>query len=133
MTNIGNWIFYFGNWNFSNSRGYNYTYSVGTFTLNNHSLKSDNNITGNLYTNNITWNSKIPYCEIKVKDNKIEKHYLDRNSEFCIILLMDTNESIVLDKKFENSIFTKLIIENSESTKFKPVYKNEDITVWKTL
>jgi dolichyl-diphosphooligosaccharide--protein glycosyltransferase len=133
MINIGNWIFNFGEWDFNKKQQENYTYSVSKVDINRNILNSSNGITCNLATNEITWNSKIPYCEIKVKDNKIEKHYLDRNSEFCIILLMDTNESIVLDKKFENSIFTKLIIENSESTKFKPVYKNEDITVWKTL
>ena len=43
---------------------------------------------------------------------------------------MDSNTSVVLDKRFENSMFAKLVLENSDSTKFKPVYKNKNVIIW---
>ena len=72
----------------------------------------------------------MPYSEIIVKNNKIEKHYLDKNSGFCIFLLTDINESVILDKRFENSMFAKLILEKSGSTNIKPVYENKNVVVW---
>lgn len=125
------WTFYFGEWDLSKNSGKNYTYSLGTLNITGSKVNTDNNITGDLTTNNITWNGKTPYCEIIVKNNKIEKHYLNKNGDFCIFLLEDINESVVLDKQFENSMFAKLILEKSGSANFKPVYENENVVVWK--
>jgi dolichyl-diphosphooligosaccharide--protein glycosyltransferase len=86
LMNIGSWIFNFGEWNFNKKQSGNYTYSVNAIDINKNTLNSKNGIIGNLATNEITWNGKIPYCEIIVKNNKMEKHYLDKNSEFCIYL-----------------------------------------------
>ena len=131
MINKAKWTFYFGEWDLSKNSGKNYTYSVGTLNVTNSKFNTDNNITGDLTTNNITWNGKVPYCEIIVGNNKIEKHYLDKNSDFCIFLLTDINKSVVLDKRFENSMFAKLVLEKSGSTNLKAVYKNKNAVVWK--
>ncbi len=131
MMEIAPVIFKFGEWNFDTNSGEDYSYSLGTFNISGNKLNSDNNITGDFNTSNITWNGKTPYCEIIVKNNNVEKHYLDKNSDFCIFLLIDSNISVVLDKRFENSMFVKLLLENSDSTKFKPIYKNKNAAVWK--
>lgn len=130
MINNAQWTFYFGEWNLTENSGKNYTYSVGTLNITNGKVNADNNITGDLTTDNITWNGKVPYCEIIVENNKIEKHYLDKNSDFCIFLLTDSNRSVVLDKRFENSIFAKLVLEKSGSMNLRPIYKNKNIVVW---
>jgi hypothetical protein len=106
------------------SGGYYYVYKSNNVA---------NNVSGDLKSNNVTWNGKLPYCEILVKNNKVEKHYLDNNSDFCIILLLDANKSVVIDKRFENSIFTKLVLEKSNSTALKPVYQNKKVVVWKSM
>lgn len=131
MINNAQWTFYFGEWNLTENSGKNYTYSAGTLNITNGKVNADNNITGDLTTDNITWNGKVPYCEIIVENNKIEKHYLDKNSDFCIFLLIDNNRSVVLDKRFENSMFAKLVLEKNGSTNLKPVYKNKNVVVWK--
>lgn len=131
MINNTQWTFYFGEWNLIENSGKNYTYSVGTLNITNGKVSADNNITGDLTTDNITWNGKVPYCEIIVENNKIEKHYLDKNSDFCIFLLTESNRSVVLDKRFENSMFAKLVLEKSGSINLKPVYKNKNVVVWK--
>ena len=130
MVNDAQWTFYFGEWNLVENSGKNYTYSVGTLNITNSKFSTDNNITGDLSTNNVTWNGKVPYCEIIIKNNKIEKHYLNKNSDFCIFLLTDSGRSVVLDKYFENSMFAKLVLEKSDSTNLKPVYKNMNVVVW---
>ncbi|MGB9978585.1 STT3 domain-containing protein [Methanobacterium sp.] len=125
------WTFYFGEWNLNKNIGKNYTFSVGTLNITDSEINTDNNVTGNLKTNNITWNEKVPYCEIIVENNKIEKHYLNKNSDFCIFLLKDSNKSVVLDKRFENSMFAKLILEKSGSSNLKQVYRNRCVVIWK--
>jgi dolichyl-diphosphooligosaccharide--protein glycosyltransferase len=130
MINHAKWIFYFGEWDLSKNIGKNYTYSTGALNITGNKFKSNNNVTGDLTTNYITWNGKVPYCEIIVENNKIDKQYLNKNSDFCIFLLTDINRSVVVDKHFENSMFAKLVLEKSGSNNLKPVYKNKSVIVW---
>lgn len=132
MIDIGAVTFKFGTWNLNNNSGENYVYSVGTLNISDGKLNSDNNISGNLNTNKVTWNGQIPFCEVLIKNNNVEKHYLNKNSDFCVFLLADSDTSIVLDKRFEDSVFTKLVLEKSNLAGFKPVYKNKNVIVWKT-
>ena len=85
----------------------------------------------NLKTQYIKWNNDTPYCTIIIKDSKINKLYINENSDFCVILNMDDNKSTILNKKFENSTFTKLILEKNNTDNFKSIYKKNDVTVWK--
>ncbi len=130
MMNIGGSTFEFGEWDFNKVQGQNYTYSLGEMNVTNGILNSDNGVHMNLQTGNITWNGKIPYSLVTVANGKIEKRYIDENSNFSVILLMDTNESVVIDKQFENSLFAKLIVEKGNSSYFQPVYSNRNVVVW---
>ena len=125
------WIFQFGTWDFNKMEGGNYTYSHGDVYINKNSLNSNNNVTVNLETGNVTWNGQTPYCLINVTNSSIKKRYMDKDSNFCVIFLMDTMQDVVIDKQFENSTFTKLWLERSNSTVFKQVYENENVAVWK--
>jgi dolichyl-phosphooligosaccharide-protein glycotransferase len=124
------WIFKFGTWNFNKKEGGNYDYSHGDVEVNKNILNSSNNVTVNLETGNVTWNGQTPYCFINVTNGSIKKHYSDKGSNFCVILLMDTMQAVVIDKQFENSTFTKLWLEKSNSTVFKQVYENENVVLW---
>ncbi|MDI6723639.1 MAG: STT3 domain-containing protein [Methanobacterium sp.] len=124
------WIYY-GEWNFTTMKPGNCTYSNGTIHINDNILNSTNQV--KMDSNTITWHNKTPYCYMKITNGQIEKHYLDKNSDFCIILLMDDKKAVVMDKKFENSIFTKLVIERKDTIKFKSIYENKKINVWKVI
>jgi len=124
------WIRY-GEWDFTNNKPGNYTYSNGTIKIKGNTLYSTNQVKMDLKTNGITWKNKAPYFYMTITNGRIEKHYLDKNSPFCIILLMDDKKAVVMDKRFENSLFTKLVIERENSKEFKSIYKNKKINVWK--
>ncbi len=130
MMNEGGNIFEFGEWNFIKDQGLNSTYSLGEINVNNGVLDSNNGIHMDLQNGNITWNGKIPYSLVTVTNGKIEQRYIDENSNFSIFLLMDDNESIVMDKQFDNSLFTKMLLEKGNSSYFEPVYSNDNVVVW---
>jgi len=131
MINNGYWVFYFGNWDFMNMKGGNYTYSVCEITVNNTVLKTSNGVTMDLKTGDVKWNNKTPYCVMIINGDKIEKRYLDRDSNFCVILMMADEKSVIIDKRFENSMFTRLVIEKGNLTCFKPLYRQGGVIVWK--
>ena len=126
-------IFHFGTWDFNKMQGGNYTYSYGSIKVNENSLSSTNNVKINLETGNVTWYGEAPYCVINVTNGNVEKRYIDKNSDFCIVLLMDTMQSVVIDRQFENSTFTKLWLERSNSTVFKSIYENKNATIWEPV
>ncbi len=124
------WIFDFGTWDFNKMQGGNYTYSHGKVDTNQNILNSSNNVTMNLETGTVTWNNQTPYCFINVTNGNTEKRYIDKNSNFCVIFIKDTMNVVVIDKQFENSTFTKLWLERSDSTIFKQTYQNKYVVVW---
>jgi len=130
MVPKGYWTFYFGSWDFNKSSGNNVTYSVGRINTTNNMFNSSDGILMDLKTGNGTWYGQTPYSVIIINKSDIKKYYPNKSGDFDIILDMDSNKSIVIDKHFENSLFIKLVIEKSNSTNFKPVYKDNTVTVW---
>jgi len=133
MVDAGYWTFYFGEWDFYKMEPGGYTYSVGKITVKNNTIKSSNGVLMDLKSGNITWKNKVPYCGIIITEGKVKKIYYDENSYFCVILSMDNDKSVIINKKFENSLYTKLLFEKSNSTLFKPLYKNKKVIVWKAI
>lgn len=130
MVNYGYWMFKFGEWKFNDINVNNFTYSIGQIRIDNTILTSDDGLKMNLNTNQVIWNDQIPYCVITINNGIIEKQYLDNNSSLCVVLLLDKNRSVILDKRFENSTYTKLVLEENDQTSFKPLYQNKDVIVW---
>jgi Uncharacterized membrane protein, required for N-linked glycosylation len=126
----GYWIFNFGEWDFKNDKSPDHFYSFGKISENDNILKTDDGVVMNLKTQSIRWDNKTPYCAIIIKENKIKRMYLSKNSEFCVILNLDDKNSAILNKRFENSIFTKLVLEKSNVKNIKRIYKNNDVNVW---
>jgi asparagine N-glycosylation enzyme membrane subunit Stt3 len=123
-------IFSFGEWDFNKDQGLNYMYSIDNYNISEGILKSGNGIEMDMKTGDVRWDGKIPYCAELVSKNKIEKRYIDSNSNFCVIVLMDNKKAAVIDKNFEDSMFTKLFLEKSDTNYLKPVYKTESAFVW---
>lgn len=132
MISKGFWTFYFGNWDFNKANGSDITYSVGeiNYTTKN-ILNTTNGVVMNMETGNITWNRKVPYCVLNITNGTVKRDYMDKNSDFCIVLLMDNNESVVMDRGFEESLFTKLVMDKSNTMYLKSIFKNRSVTVWK--
>jgi dolichyl-phosphooligosaccharide-protein glycotransferase len=131
MISNGYWILNWGEWNFNLRKAGNYSYSYGTITLNGDQLETDDGVIMNLTDNNIRWGNQTPFCVITKMDGKIEKRYINDTNNFCIILLMDEKESVVIDKRFENSIFTQQVILRRSTEDIKPVYENENVVIWR--
>lgn len=125
----GYWNIKFGEWNFQERRSSNYTYSVGDVDKDGNLLNFANDVVMDLKTGNILWKNKTPFCVGIVKNGASEKIYMDSNSDFCIFII-DNKKAVVMDRRFENSIFTKLVLEKSNSTIYKPLYANKCVTVW---
>ncbi|MEG3224625.1 MAG: hypothetical protein BME94_03620 [Methanobacteriales archaeon Met13] len=65
-----------------------------------------------------------------VKNKVIEKRYFDQQNDFIVVLLMDINTYVIMDKSFENSTFTKLVLERNNSSDFKILYENNRTVIW---
>jgi len=124
-------VFKFGEWDFNNNNGKDYTYAIASYTIAENILRSGNGILMDMKTGDVKWDGKTPYCVELVSKDKIEKRYIDANSNFCVIVLLDYNKVAVIDKNFENSVFTKLFLEKSGNTYLKPVFITQSAIVWK--
>ncbi|MEN4017093.1 MAG: STT3 domain-containing protein [Methanobacterium sp.] len=131
MIITGKWIFKFGNWDFNKVKESDSLYSVGNIKIHESFLNTSNDVFMDLKTGNVKWEDKSPYSSMIIKNGEVKKSYSDKKSSFCVVLLMDDEKAIVMNKTFENSIFMKLIVEKDNSTYFKSVYKNKRVTVWK--
>ena len=131
MINTGNLDFYFGNWDFDEQIGGEYTYSVGNFEYINQVITSTNEVEYNTQNNIITWKNMEPYCVIELMNDTIKKRYLNSKSDICVVILWDDRKIVVMDKKFENSLFTKLVLQKENTENFESEYKNKKVVVWK--
>lgn len=123
-------IFNFGEWDFYKNSGQDYLYLIESYNIENDVLKSNNDIKMNMKTWDIEWDGKLPYCVELVTEDKFEKRYIDSNSNFCVIILVDDKKAIVIDKNFENSIFVKLFLKKSDTNYLKSIYKNQSAIIW---
>jgi len=130
MIGAGYWILNSGEWDFNQQRFKNFFYSDGNIKIDGGLLKTDDGFSMDLTTWNSTWNDKIPYGVIVIKNKTIEKRYLDQKSNFIVLLLLDVGRSVVMDKRFENSTFTKLVLERNSSQNFKILYENNRTVIW---
>jgi len=126
MINTGRWTFYFGLWDFNKMEGYHLTYSP-------QKLNRSDNLSMDLKSGEVNWNGKTPYFMSINRNGRIERKYVEKSSNFSFFFIEDYNKSIIMDNSFENSLFTKLVIERSNSTNFKPVHRNKNVIIWKPI
>nr|WP_319374598.1 STT3 domain-containing protein [uncultured Methanobacterium sp.] len=129
MIGVGYWIFTFGGWNFTENSSNNYIYSSGTVNTTSDYLNSTNDVFMDFKTENLTWENETPYFVEFIENGTSVKRYVDPSSDFGVFII-DHKKVVVLDKQFENSIFTRLVIEKSNSTIFKPLFYSNKAVVW---
>lgn len=129
MIGVGYWIFLFGGWNFTENSSNNYIYSSGTVNTTSDYLNSTNDVFMDFKTENLTWENETPYFVEFIDNGTSVKRYADPSSDFGVFII-DHKKVVVLDKQFENSIFTKLVLEKSNSTVFKNLFYSNKAVVW---
>ncbi|MEG3224624.1 MAG: peptide transporter [Methanobacteriales archaeon Met13] len=133
MINKSFWTFYFGGWDFQKVQPGDYTYNFGRINQNDEVINTTNGVRGDLETGNITYNGEVPSLIITTKNGLVSKRYLKNNSNLMVVLLMDEGRVVVMDKKFENSLFIKLFLLKKNTEHFKSIYKNNTTIVWEPL
>jgi dolichyl-phosphooligosaccharide-protein glycotransferase len=131
VRDMGSYIFEFGEWDFIKNSGQNYLYSVESYNIENGFLTTGSGIELDINEGDIKLDGNSPYSLEVITGDKFEKSYIDDDGNFCVIILEDDEKAVVIDKKFENSVFVKLFLENSGTEYLKPVYENQSVIVWK--
>ena len=132
MINDAFWVFYFGGWNFNTSQPGNYTYNYGTIHENNGYINTSNGVIKDLKTGKTIVKGKEPFLVMTAQNGQVEKKYLNISSHIMVIILMDQNEAVVMDKSFENSLFTNLVLLKRKTKYFIPLYENKQAVIWKS-
>lgn len=127
----GYWIFNWGEWNFSQRKAENFPYSFGTIKISENNLKTDDGLVMDLNDGVVRLGNHMPYCVLTKNGSKIEKRYINSSSNIYVVLLIDENTSVLFDKKFEESLFTKLVLLRSSEKYFKATYQNENVVIWR--
>lgn len=133
MVDKGFWIFHFGNWDFEKNTGGNFTYTFNGIKNEGGLITSTTGLTLDLNTGNATYKGQVPYCIIRSDGVTENKTYLNESSNFCVVILFDESQMIVIDKRFENSLYTKLALEGVNTTNFKSIYRNNSTIVWQSV
>lgn len=124
-------IFKFGEWDLYNNTSTDHIYNISDFTIKKDTLTAQNGAEIGKNIHDSQWNNKKPYSVEIISGSKVEKCYIDNKSNFIIIVIMDCNKLVVIDREFENSVFTKLFLEKSGTSFLKPVYRTRTTIVWK--
>jgi len=131
MLNKGFWIYNFGEWNFNNNTSAaSLTYSFNDIHRDVDLITDKSGLIADLNSNNITYKGNVPYCLVEISEGSLKKTYLNQSNDFCVFLMLDKSKSLIISKKYENSLFIKLAVEREDIPYFKSLYENNDSDVW---
>ncbi len=126
----GQWNFVYGDWDFKKGTKSNYTYSGGSTNSTGKIQNYSNGVVLNLENEKVTWNGKLAYSAIIVENNANYSFLMDNKSNYCAIFLMNDKKVVIIDKKYQNSLFVKMVFLKQPTKLFKPIYKNKTTVVW---
>jgi dolichyl-diphosphooligosaccharide--protein glycosyltransferase len=128
----GYWNLYYGSWDFDNENSNVYPYSYGQILENKNGLiKTDDNTIINIKTRNATWNGENPGSLIVINDDSVSTTVIDEDSDFNIYLLLNKYQTVVLNKKYEKSVFVDLVLKNNGSGYYELAYNKGSLYLWK--
>ncbi|MGB9869807.1 STT3 domain-containing protein [Methanothermobacter sp.] len=119
MRYIGYWYLYYGSWSFS-SLTPRPLYKV-VDTTSSEMLKS---------VDEGLWMGKRPYRFIIKNGNSVKRFDVEKSSNFSVIFFPEEGEAIIIDRRFEDSLFVKLVLLGEESDHFRRIYRNGYVTIW---
>ena len=128
----GYWNLYYGSWDFDKENSNVYPYSYGQILENKNGLiKTDDNTIINIKTRNATWNGENPGSLIVINDNDVSTTVIDEDSSFNIYLLLNKSQTVVLNKKYEKSVFVDLVLKNNGSGYYELAYNKGSLYLWR--
>ncbi|AXV41107.1 STT3 domain-containing protein [Methanobacterium sp. BAmetb5] len=134
MVNKGFWVFNFGSWDFDKNGGENFTYVFADIHHEEGNIVfSDTRFQFDTTHKTVTYKGELPYCFIQSDGTVVNKTYINPNSNLCVVILFDESEVVTMDKRFENSTFTQLVLESVNTPTFRSLYKNNSSTVWQAV
>ncbi|MDI9618685.1 STT3 domain-containing protein [Methanothermobacter sp.] len=119
MRYIGYWYLYYGSWNFTSPtpRPLYEVVDTGRSEM----LKS---------VDEGSWRGRRPYRFIIKDENSVKSVEVNESSNFSVILLPDERETIIIDRRFDDSLFVRLVLLGEESEHFRRIYRNGQVTIW---
>ncbi len=133
MLTEGYWVFRFGNWDFDNLKAGDYSYSRGNTSDKGSIKKYSNGVILNLENKSASLNNETPSDIILYDGATTETYNLNNNSNLSFIFNLNNGMVVVMDKKFENSVFTNLVVFKRSSNVFKPLYKINSVVIWTSV
>lgn len=130
MINGGHWNFVYGDWDFKKGTKSNFTYSGGSTNSTGEILNYSNGVVLNLKNKKVTWKGKSVYSAIIVENNTNYNFFMDNKSNYCAIFFINDKRVLVIDKKYQNSLFVKMVFLKQPTKLFRPIYKNRSTSVW---
>lgn len=124
----GYWILYYGSWNFT-GKTEEPLYSTGTITSFEPLKSSD----GLVYDGE----------SVKFNGMNVSRLYLvngtsgiiegDPDSDIVAFALLERNRTVVLQRRYEGSMFVRLVLLGDGGGVFRAVMRSGDVTVWKPI
>lgn len=80
----------------------------------------------------LLWEGNEVYNIITINNGMINESLINKNGKVSIYILKDSNKEVIIDKKYQNSIFIDLVVKNIAPDGFDLLYKNKNVNIWKT-
>lgn len=119
MRYVGYWYLYYGSWNFTSftPRPLYEVVDTGRSEM----MKS---------VDEGSWRGKRPYRFIIKDGNSVKRVDVDESSNFSVIFLPDEGEVIIIDRRFDDSLFVRLVLLEENSKYFRKLYNNGNVIIW---
>ena len=78
----------------------------------------------------VLWNNKKVYKIFTMKNGTITEKLINKDGKVSIFIL-EENKGLIMDKNYENSVFSNLFIKNKSDNYLKRLYKNKKVQIWK--
>ncbi|MBE2899576.1 hypothetical protein DNK57_01860 [Methanothermobacter thermautotrophicus] len=121
----GYWIFYYGNWNFT-GKTREPVYSTGGI-IQGWPLRSSDGLFWD--GERVTFNG-LKVSGLYLVDGGIRRVNGDPDGDLVAFVLYDRNRTVVLERRYEDSMFTRLVLLGDGGGVFRAVMRSGDVTVW---
>lgn len=124
----GYWILYYGSWNFT-GKTEEPLYSTGTIT----SLEPLKSSDGLVYGGGSVKFNGVNVSRLYLVNGTPRIIEGDPDSDIVAFALLQRNRTVVLQRKYEGSMFVRLVLLGDGGGVFRAVMRSGDVTVWEPI
>ena len=124
----GYWILYYGSWNFT-GKTEGPLYSTGTIT----SLAPLRSSDGLLYDDGSVKFNGVNVSRLYLVNGTPRIIEGDPDSDIVAFALLQRNRTVILQRKYEGSMFVRLVLLGDGGGVFRAVMRSGDVTVWEPI